>query len=285
MEEQGTIEGHYQIRNELDQLQYHDQQRKSLIRLAVLRVHALLRHKHDIPVTKRKSGTPRKNDLEQLRAQLNEYELSINKLKQEHSTQLKLQQAKFDVLKEENSKLKSKLKSQPAQPVTRKFSGGRKPPSLFNITSNYTASPTFVNPAHITTPTRKDGRQNRSFTATHTGLSPTPLAQRSLSLNITKTNDSPSKFVDKFEKSVSPVSSPDFPHRTVNEVPKSATTSLPSSADRINKTFTDDEAYVSANSSVSSMSRESTAALEDNAPKKKKKKLQLWKSKTAKILS
>ncbi|RLV95527.1 hypothetical protein JA1_001032 [Spathaspora sp. JA1] len=271
-EAEGTIEAHYQIRDDVKSILQENEHRKTLIKLAILRIQSLITEKRDILTTnnnKRPRNTPKKNEVEQLRTQNNEYELNINKLKQEHSTQMKLQQGKYDLLKEEHTKLKSKLKTQgnrqsSQQYTTRKFSGVKKP-SLFDISSNYTASPSFIKQQDMATPIKKF-KQNHSFTSSsNTAFSPTP-GRRALSL--TSKTESPSKFIEKFEKSVSPISSPVFPHKV------STTPSVPSSADRENKTFTDDD-YISANSSVSSA--------DDAVPKKKKKTLKLWKSKISKI--
>lgn len=126
MVEHESIARHYRTRNELLQLLHEDKNRTSLIRLAVLQIVTNNHFKYgtDINTPRRtRSGKLRpdtvtekdnkgktvntKSDSEQAR----EYEVTLNKLKLEHTTTSKLQEAKIQSLKEENAKLKMQLKN------------------------------------------------------------------------------------------------------------------------------------------------------------------------------
>ncbi|ODV79990.1 uncharacterized protein CANTADRAFT_33233, partial [Suhomyces tanzawaensis NRRL Y-17324] len=95
--------GHYKLRDELAELQRQNDRRKHLVMLGIQKVVLLSQ-----APKKTAKGT---NEATRLKTQVNDYELYTNKLKQEHSTKIKLQEAKLEALREENSKLKSQIKS------------------------------------------------------------------------------------------------------------------------------------------------------------------------------
>ncbi|ABN68666.2 predicted protein [Scheffersomyces stipitis CBS 6054] len=97
------LQNHFRGHDELSEILHQDELRKSLIRLAVLRVVTLNRNKP------KRAKTNEPDELVQMKKQLNEYELYTNKLKQESSTKLKLQEAKLESAQDEVAKLKLQL--------------------------------------------------------------------------------------------------------------------------------------------------------------------------------
>ncbi|KAK6459009.1 uncharacterized protein RJT20DRAFT_124139 [Scheffersomyces xylosifermentans] len=98
------LKSHYDGDSELKSILNEEESRKSLIRLAVLKVVLLNRAKP------KRSKTNESDEITILKKQVNDYELSTNKLKQEHSTKYKLQEAKLESAKDEINKLKEQAK-------------------------------------------------------------------------------------------------------------------------------------------------------------------------------
>lgn len=97
-----NIAEHYERRRQIDVLEQEDSRRKQMIRLAITRVVSLSQ-----TVSAPKTAN---ENIEKLTQKCLNYELTINKLKQEWNTRDKLNEAKIDKLKEEVSKLKQKGK-------------------------------------------------------------------------------------------------------------------------------------------------------------------------------
>lgn len=126
MVEYESIARHYRTRNELLQVLQEDKNRTNLIKLSVLQIVTNNHFKYGTDI-----NTPRKTRSGKLRPdtitekdnkgktvnnkthseQVHEYEVTINKLKLEHTTTSKLQEAKIQSLKEENAKLKLQIKN------------------------------------------------------------------------------------------------------------------------------------------------------------------------------
>ena len=126
MVEYESIARHYRTRNELLQVLQEDKNRTNLIKLSVLQIVTNNHFKYGTDI-----NTPRKTRSGKLRPdtitekdnkgktvnnkthseQVHEYEVTINKLKLEHTTTSKLQEAKIQSLKEENAKLKLQIKT------------------------------------------------------------------------------------------------------------------------------------------------------------------------------
>lgn len=97
-----NIQEHYEKRRELDLLEQYDNTRKHLIRLAIMRVVALSGPKTSEPQVS--------DDLEQLINRCHNYELTINKLKQDWNTKEKLSESRIEKLKDDLAKARQQLK-------------------------------------------------------------------------------------------------------------------------------------------------------------------------------
>ncbi|EGV60672.1 hypothetical protein PSN45_001556 [Yamadazyma tenuis] len=130
-----NIQNHYHKRRALDALEEQDADRKQLIRLAVMHVIGLSQRKTgSAPVP---SGTS-----EDLNQKCLNYELSINKLKQEWNTKDKINEATIDKLKQEIAKLKQQLKRPGSSQGSSNLFYNTKHPQLKPQTSlSYSTSP------------------------------------------------------------------------------------------------------------------------------------------------
>lgn len=320
MVDQESVHRHYRTRNELKQIEHENNARKNLIKLTILQVIANHHFKSIQPAgrgrrTKKQAAkqvkVPDVTNL--LDEQLNEYEVTINKLKLEHSTSSKLQEAKINSLKEENMKLKSQVKElrQSANklsllsfgngPLTLKSHTSLKvSPSLrasknFNMHKGSTVPP--FNPMSvfdtIMTPVRKSkltlNRPTRSkteFTPPHrqpdttstsisTGVRSSSVVPSSpTTSNIT--TSTPTKYMASFDKSENEgSSSPDFTPKRLAHKEITATDEDHHSAS---------SSFVSANSTMRNHSTDVETNSKSENPRRLKKikrpskKLQLSKS-------
>lgn len=97
-----NVAEHYEKRRQIDLLEGEDERRKHLIQLAIMRVAAITRAPSPVATLN--------ENVEKLSQKCLNYELTINKLKQEWNTKEKLNEAKIDKLKEEVTKLKQRGK-------------------------------------------------------------------------------------------------------------------------------------------------------------------------------
>ncbi|KAK6460065.1 hypothetical protein DFJ63DRAFT_259356 [Scheffersomyces coipomensis] len=302
------IAEHYEGREELERILVEDQERKSLIKLAVLQI-VLKADKH-------------KNvDTDSLKGKVDDYELTMNKLKQDHSTKLIGMEARLSLLVLENLSLKKKLEKQAKDTAKRDVISNTD--RSIGRSENYLL-PTFnsinrstISDGKILTPISKKRPPKRKYitsnvmhlmksplTRIHTREKVTPsILQNSDSSNGSRivlstasnpqSNDSaPSAkaFVKDFDiSSPSPSpSDPDSPNATpskasinksqVSETSKTDITQSQDSQDSQIRLVADDT-FTSANSSGAS--NQSTFS-GDESKKKKRKKLQLWKSERTK---
>lgn len=133
-----NIVNHYQILEELSSILAEDVRRKNLIMLATLRV----------LIVSQTKKSPRKGNenVEELKMKINEYELNNNKLKQDHSTTLKLQYAKLEAAKQEIIKLKEQLKTKQVPGLTLPNSSLFRSKEPFKVST----SRSIVSPRRIT---------------------------------------------------------------------------------------------------------------------------------------
>lgn len=102
----GLISRHYELREKILDLIREDQERKNVIKLSILRL-AILKQGEIARTKKLAKGSPTKVAVKSL---AKDYEIELNKLKQEYSTKLKLHDAKLQSLKQENERLKAQVK-------------------------------------------------------------------------------------------------------------------------------------------------------------------------------
>lgn len=103
-----SLLNHYRLRERIARLENEDELRKSSISRTAYQIIANSRIKEV------------NNDDTDLTTKLNNYELYTNKLKQEHSTKLKLHDAKLEASKEEIENLKKQLKNLEPESLTPK---------------------------------------------------------------------------------------------------------------------------------------------------------------------
>lgn len=294
---------HLETQNELRELENRDEKRKSLIRLAVLRVIAL---------NKVAEHKPQTDEMEHLVTKNHEYQVIIDKIKQEHSTKEKLQASKIETMKEEITKLKLQLKANTITPSASSggYSSGlqwlRNQESLHSSTlnsrlklkynegvSSSALSPTYPtslqnvsdNSSVILTPLRKKKfpipTTKREYTNYNTLRKKieekmnNPGTTIPLSKSTPIKDNTPEKLetrTNSFSKRAesTPISNKIEPERDISSANTSRNTSLVSA--------TDDDTFASANSSLGSVK-----SVESTKSEKKKKRLKLWKSEATKV--
>jgi hypothetical protein len=161
---------YYETQEEIRRVENENNERKTAVKLAILKVVSL-----GFPVDSVASN----DEVAGLKKRINEFELYVNKMKQENSTKYRLLDGKFEASKREVAKLKQQLSSrkskvsEPEPPKPRKLS---RPVSLSsrNVLRNY-LSPSFNSitemnediSANILTPIapRHQGRKRKYITA------------------------------------------------------------------------------------------------------------------------
>lgn len=137
---------HYLAQQEIQKLESEDQHRKSLIKLAVLKILYLSKTKGTKSATDDLEN-PSISRINELTKKNHEYEVAINKLKQLYTTKEKLQESKLESLREELGKLKQQLKEQPNTNIQVPALSTFQPkldPSLGRPASSFSTSP-YVN--------------------------------------------------------------------------------------------------------------------------------------------
>ncbi|KAG5420403.1 hypothetical protein I9W82_002284 [Candida metapsilosis] len=100
------ISKHYELREKIQNLVHEDQERKNLIKSSVLRL-CILKQGDGARTKKSTKGSPTKHVAS---STTKDYEIELNKLKQEYSTKSKLHDAKLQSLKQENERLKAQVR-------------------------------------------------------------------------------------------------------------------------------------------------------------------------------
>lgn len=109
-----SLQDHLLVQREIQQLENDDEQRKNLIKLSILKMFHLSKSiNKGTSHTVDNSTSASTSRIEELTKKNHDYELTINKLKQLHTTKEKLQESKVESLREEIGKLKQQLKDQP----------------------------------------------------------------------------------------------------------------------------------------------------------------------------
>ncbi|KAI5967486.1 hypothetical protein CANMA_003032 [Candida margitis] len=103
----GLISKHYELREKVSSVLQEDDERKNLIKLSILRL-AILKQGDETRIKKSTRGSSKKAAA--AKSPTKDYEIELNKLKQEFSTKSKLQDAKLQSLKQENERLKDQVK-------------------------------------------------------------------------------------------------------------------------------------------------------------------------------
>ncbi|KAI5958927.1 hypothetical protein KGF57_002361 [Candida theae] len=101
------INKHYALREQIRQLLQEDEERKNFIKLSILRLSALKRGGEGTRAKKSTRGSPSKPAVN---SATKDYEIELNKLKQEYSTKSKLHDAKLQSLRQENERLKAQVR-------------------------------------------------------------------------------------------------------------------------------------------------------------------------------
>lgn len=109
-----SLQDHFLVQREIQQLENDDDQRKNLVKLSILKMFHLSKSINKDPShTVDNTTSASTSRIEELTKKNHDYELTINKLKQLHTTKEKLQESKLESLREEVWKLKQQLKDQP----------------------------------------------------------------------------------------------------------------------------------------------------------------------------
>lgn len=94
---------HYQWREEIAQIEHEDELRKRVIEMAIYKMAA------NMKLARPKGRGGQTGEVAELKSKINDYELLNNKLKQEHSTKIKLSEARTEMLREEVRRLKNQV--------------------------------------------------------------------------------------------------------------------------------------------------------------------------------
>lgn len=135
---------HHQRQLEIASIENENERRKNLIKMAVLKVFHVSKANVNIPT--KTVNTPNAR-VEDLTRRNHEYELTINKLKQQITTKEKLQESKLEALREEITKFRQQLKEQPPKqfqgPTLSRFQP-KLDPGMSRPSSAFSTSP-YVN--------------------------------------------------------------------------------------------------------------------------------------------
>ncbi|CUM53707.1 uncharacterized protein AC631_00753 [Debaryomyces fabryi] len=108
-----SLQDPFLLQREIQQLEQNDEQRKNLIKLSILKIFYQSKSNNKAPShTIDNSNSASASRIAELTKKNHDYELTINKLKQLHTTKEKLQESKLESLRDEIGKLKQQLKDQ-----------------------------------------------------------------------------------------------------------------------------------------------------------------------------
>lgn len=103
---------HYDTKFELQAIEQEDQLRKKLISLAILKVITISQ-----PPTPQNNNINPNDNIEELTKKCHNYEIIINKLKQEWTTKEKVSESKIEKMKDDINKLKQQIKDNTSNPT------------------------------------------------------------------------------------------------------------------------------------------------------------------------